>query len=124
MKKLFALLIVALIAFASITTSFAYSGTKTVYAYSSTSVRSWGNIYCNRNSYYCSGTNFSGSGSVTKITVRPKLADGTNAAYATTFQRNLLSGGSDYFGEYDEVDLWANTDVYNFGGSITGYWTF
>ncbi len=125
MKKVLALFLIAVFMLAILPTAFAYVGSKSVYAYSTTSVRTWGNISCDYSGYFCSGTSFSGSGDVTKVTVRPKTTGGVNAANATTFSASALSGGKDYFSsDYATVDLWANTDVYNFGGSITGYWKF
>ena len=124
MKKVLVLFLIAVFMLAILPTAFAYDGSRSVYAYSTTSVRTWGNIPCDYSGYSCSGTSFSGSGDVTKVTVRPKTASGVNAANATTFSASVLSGGKDYFSDYAAVDLWANTDVYNFGGSITGYWKF
>lgn len=118
----------ALIAFASITTSFAYSGTKTVYAYTNSSYPNWTGITVEYSGYFCEGTNFSAAGSATKITIRPKIqADGRNAANATTFQQNSLSGGASYFSYVVQnstvVDMYSNTNAYNNGANITGYWT-
>lgn len=124
MKRKIAATLVAVFMITTMSSALAYSGNKTVYAYSTTAVRTWGEITCSHDAYSCSGTSFSGSGSVTKITVRPKTSSGANAANATTFSASVLSGGKDYFSSYSTVDLWANTDVYNFGGSITGYWRF
>lgn len=94
----------------------------TIYGYSTTSVRAWGNVSCGGYlSYYCAGSSFSGP--ATKITVRPKTSSGTNAANATTYAAGALSGGKQYFSSHSQVDMWANTNVYNIAAGITGYWT-
>ena len=128
MKKIIALGIVALLVLASVTTAFAYSGTKTVYAYTNSSYPNWNNIDVEYTGYYCSGTKFEAAGTVSKLTIRPKVqSDGRNAANAVTFQANSLSGGNSYFSYVVPgttiVSMYSNTDVYNNGASITGYWT-
>lgn len=128
MKRTVILVIAALFALVSVTTAFAYSGTKTVYAYTNTAYVNWASIMVAYSGYACSGTSFSAAASATKLTVRPKIQeDGRNAANATTFQQNSLSGGAPYFSYVVQnqtvVDIYSNTDAYNNGASITGYWT-
>ena len=101
-------------------TALATKTTRTIYGYSTTSVRAWGNVSRYYSAYHCAGDSFSGP--ATKITVRPKTTSGQNAAYATTYSANALSGGKPYFDSYSVVDIWANTNVYNNAAGIHGEW--
>lgn len=98
---------------------------------STTKVRALANIRRSHTSYYCNGTEFVPSSSYPNgmtVTVRPYLYNDpdTRAGNATTYSVDSLSGGAAYFVTPlpDRIDVWANTNIYNHGASIKGYWNF
>lgn len=131
MKKILSLIFVVALMVIGISAAFAESNVfHTVSGASTVKVKALSDIRRSHTNYYCSGTEFDPSASHPTgmtVTVRPYSKDtDTYAGHATTYSADSLSGGASYFLNPlpDRIDVWANTNIYNHGASIKGYWNF